>query len=198
MAGAQALLSIKGPHPANAAARALRDARRAAAFRSASRARSSRFGSLTCGRSRNVRPPWMRSWPCHLPDCREIGARPARLAACFPSRLPSSGISISMANAVASAIPGMLIRMASFCDSSASRPTVSAIAASISWIWPSICLSRAVACRLRRLDVYRPWILRHPIAIKRPSASCPSCRVGTGPGSDGRAARSASFRCRSA
>jgi cysteine synthase A len=46
--------------------------------------------------------------------------------------------------------------------------------------------------------VYRPWILRHPIAIKRPSASCPSCRVGTGPGSDGRAARSASFRCRSA
>jgi hypothetical protein len=64
-----------------------------------------------------------------------------------------------------------------------------------------MCRTRSLRCegasRTRSL-MYRPWILRHPIAIKRPSASCPSCRVGTGPGSDGRAARSASFRCRSA
>jgi len=26
----------------------------------------------------------MRSLPCHFPDWREIGARPAKLAACFP------------------------------------------------------------------------------------------------------------------
>ena len=46
--------------------------------------------------------------------------------------------------------------------------------------------------------VYRPWILRHPIAITRPSASCPSGRVGTGLASDGHAARLASIRCRPA
>ena len=62
--------------------------------------------------------------------------------------------------------------------------------------WAS--LNQTVAALRFFYGVYRPWILRHPIAIKRPSASCPSCRVGTGPGSDGRAARSASFRCRSA
>jgi hypothetical protein len=27
-----------------------------------------------------VSVPWMRSLPCHFPDCREIGARPARLS----------------------------------------------------------------------------------------------------------------------
>lgn len=45
--------------------------------------------------------------------------------------------------------------------------------------------------------LYRPRILRHPIAM-RPAGSCPSGRVGTGLASGVRAARSASFRCRSA
>ena len=42
---------------------------------------------------------------------REIGARPAKLAACFPVIVPSSGISMSIENAVAWPIPGMLIRI---------------------------------------------------------------------------------------
>ena len=46
--------------------------------------------------------------------------------------------------------------------------------------------------------VYRPWILRHSIALMRPGAVCPSGRVGTGLASGGHGARSASFRCRSA
>ena len=45
---------------------------------------------------------------------------------------------------------------------------------------------------------YRARILRHPIAIMRPGASCRSGRVGTGLGSGVRGARSASIRCRSA
>jgi DNA-binding transcriptional LysR family regulator len=38
-------------------------------------------------------------------------------------------------------------------------------------------------------SVYRPQILRHSIAIRRPGACCPSGRVGTGRASGGRAAR---------
>src|SRR5580700_5320431 len=68
-------------------------------------------------RRRNARPPLMRSLPCHLPDCRDIGARPARLAACFPSSVPNSGISMSIENAVVSAMPGMLVKMSSLFDS---------------------------------------------------------------------------------
>ena len=30
---------------------------------------------------RRARPPWMKLRPCHAPDCRVTGARPARLAA---------------------------------------------------------------------------------------------------------------------
>ncbi|WP_443018895.1 hypothetical protein [Sphingomonas sp.] len=44
--------------------------------------------------------------------------------------------------------------------------------------------------------LYRPGLLRHPIATMRPRASCPSGRVGTGLASGGRGARSASIRCR--
>ncbi len=44
-----------------------------------------------------ARPPLIRSLPCHRPDCRDIGANPARHAACFPFIVPSSGISISSA-----------------------------------------------------------------------------------------------------
>ncbi len=62
-------------------------------------------------RLRDARPPRMCSFPCHLPDCLDIGARPARLAACLFSSAPSSGMSMSRANAVASPIPGMLIRI---------------------------------------------------------------------------------------
>src|SRR5262245_36661521 len=74
-------------------------------------------------RRRNARPPWMRSLPCHLPDCRDIGARPARLAACFPSSVPNSGISMSIENAVVFAMPGMLIKIASLFDSALSSAT---------------------------------------------------------------------------
>ena len=52
-----------------------------------------------------------------------------------------------IAKAVASAIPGMLTRMASFCDSTASHLNASAMAVSSSRRWASICLSRAAACR---------------------------------------------------
>ena len=48
------------------------------------------------------------------------------------------------------------------------------------------------------VTVYRPWILRHSIAIMRPGAACLSGRVGTGLASGVCGARSASFRCRSA
>ena len=56
------------------------------------------------------------------------------------------------------------------------------------------------ACRVHSAppQLYRPWIVRHPIAIMLPGALCPPGRVGTGLASDGHAARSASIRCRSA
>ena len=42
-----------------------------------------------------ARPPWMKLRPCHAPDCRVTGARPARLATALASRRPSSGIWVS-------------------------------------------------------------------------------------------------------
>ena len=47
-----------------------------------------------------------------------------------------------------------------------------------------------------RACLYRPWILGHRIAVTRPGGRRPSGCVGTGRASGGRAARSASARCR--
>ena len=58
-----------------------------------------------------ARPPRMSERPVQRPDCRAIGARPARLAAWPASRVPSSGIAISKAKAVMVETPGMLVRM---------------------------------------------------------------------------------------
>ena len=102
-------------------------------------------------RRRNARPPWMRSLPCHLPDCRDIGARPARLAACFPSSVPNSGISISIENAVVSAMPGMLIKMASLFDSVSSCATFSAMAASLDVLVQTRRNKRAALKLMRKL-----------------------------------------------
>ena len=44
------------------------------------------------------------------PERRVNGARPARLAACFGSRVPSSGISISSMHAVTAPMPGIIER----------------------------------------------------------------------------------------
>ncbi len=41
----------------------------------------------------------MRSLPCHFPDWREIGARPAKLAACFPLKVKASARSFAALNA---------------------------------------------------------------------------------------------------
>ena len=41
-------------------------------------------------RRKNARPPRIRSLPCHWPDWREMGASPARHAACLPLMVPSS------------------------------------------------------------------------------------------------------------
>ena len=62
------------------------------------------------------------------------GARPARLAACLASRVPSSGISISKAKAVIRETPGMLVRMAKRLASSASASMKARMAASMAAI----------------------------------------------------------------
>jgi hypothetical protein len=48
----------------------------------------------------------------------------------------------------------------------------------------------------RCMTLCRPRFPRHRFAIMRPAGACPSGRVGTGLESGGRAARSASARCR--
>jgi len=53
---------------------------------------------------RLARPPRIISFPFQLPERRVNGANPARLADCFGSRVPSSGISISSIQAVTSPI----------------------------------------------------------------------------------------------
>lgn len=68
-------------------------------FRSALKRIATRAGMKIAAR-RLARPPRIISFPFHLPDWRVNGASPARLAACFGSRVPSSGISISSMQAV--------------------------------------------------------------------------------------------------
>ena len=65
---------------------------------------------------------------------------------------------------------------------------------------PGVRVGRSCGWRVAKLylGMYRPWILRHLIAVMRPRAWCPSGRVGTGLASGGHGARSASVRCRSA
>lgn len=61
---------------------------------------------------RNIlRPPFMYALPFHVSDCLVSGAKPARDAASFEARLPSSGISINIVIAVIAPIPGMLLRI---------------------------------------------------------------------------------------
>src|SRR5258708_21180084 len=72
----------------------------------------------------------MNERPVQRPDCRAIGARPARLAAWPASREPSSGIAISKTKAVRVDTPGMLIRMAKRSARLASASTIWRIAAS--------------------------------------------------------------------
>src|ERR1700722_1862321 len=72
----------------------------------------------------------MNERPVQRPDCRAIGARPARLAAWPASREPSSGIAISKAKAVMLDRPGMLIRMAKRSARLSSASTIWRIAAS--------------------------------------------------------------------
>ena len=94
-----------------------------------------------------------------LPLARLPGVRrESRKAGClFPSRLPSSGISISMAKAVASAIPGMLTSMASFRDSIGVAPDrVSNSGVELLEV-ASICLSRAASLSLERPDARTFW-----------------------------------------
>lgn len=67
-------------------------------------------------RRKNARPPWIRSLPCHRPDWRDIGANPARHAACLPFMVPSSGISISIEKAVTFEIPGNAGQDFVLCD----------------------------------------------------------------------------------
>ncbi len=58
-------------------------------------------------------PPCIRSRPCHRPDWRDIGARPAKAAVCLPSIPPSSGMSTRIAVAETIEMPGMLTRILS-------------------------------------------------------------------------------------
>ena len=55
----------------------------------------------------------MAAWPRQFPDWRVTGANPAKLAAAFGSRVPSSGISTSMATAVTAEMPGNATKNAS-------------------------------------------------------------------------------------
>src|SRR5580692_4050101 len=80
----------------------------------------------------------MKARPVQRPDWRATGARPARLAACRASRVPSSGISISKAKAVICETPGMLVRMAKRLASSALASMKARMAASMAAIWRSI------------------------------------------------------------
>ena len=57
---------------------------------------------------RGFRPPWMKDFPRHLPDCLVIGAMPASEATAFFLRLPISGISIRIVVAATTPIPLML------------------------------------------------------------------------------------------
>lgn len=73
-----------------------------------------------------ARPPCIRSLPRHFPDCLEIDARPASLAACLPLKCQSSGTprptviflkimrgTVNIAQAITVAIPGTLVSMSS-------------------------------------------------------------------------------------
>ena len=90
--------------------------------------------ATTAGRYKHrlisARPPRICSRPCHFPDWRDIrcpaghcaamaregGARPASEAACLPESVPSSGICVSISQAVSVAIPGMLVRVFALSD----------------------------------------------------------------------------------
>ncbi len=57
--------------------------------------------------------PWMKALLCHCPDCRVMGASPARDATCLRSSVPSSRHSISRVAAVTGPMPGVDVRMSS-------------------------------------------------------------------------------------
>ncbi len=98
----------------------------------------------------SARPPRICSRPCHFPDCRDIGARPARDAACLPESFPSSGISVSIAQAVTVAIPGILVRISALSERASSCAITLRIAASTCARSCSICFRRRLNCVLSK------------------------------------------------
>ena len=75
-------------------------------FRSGLQRNATNAGMYRASR-KGLRPLPMNDFSCHCPDWRVIGARPARLATCLRSSVPSSGIRVSIAAAETAPTPGM-------------------------------------------------------------------------------------------
>ncbi len=144
----------------------------------------------------------MKRLPCHWPDSRATGARPARLAAALASRPPSSGIAASSPAAVAFPMPGMEASVSARRDSPSSPASVRAIAASTARSCRSICSSRRRHCcpssatrrPLRRFSA----ATRSRASASRATVRSPRSRSALPGGSVGRRSSAAPIRARTA
>lgn len=104
---------------------------------------ATREGMYSASR-RGFRPPLMNDFPFHWPGSRLCGARPARLPACFLSRVPISGRKVRVSAAAMGPRPGMEHRISRLRCKTSSLAIRRAISASSSAICRSTSARRAL------------------------------------------------------